>query len=90
MSSSIVFQPNLRTKGMPGASKLLFVIIRAALFCNFCKWFFQLDHSSPTWNSNNENEVLQCLRIVYLRFLKAGYLGHSLVSIYIYKNVLYV
>ena len=59
MSSAIVFQPNLRTKSMPGASKLLFVISLAALFCNFCKWFFQLDHSSPTRNSNDKNEVLQ-------------------------------
>ena len=40
MSSSNVFQPNLCTKGMPGASKLLFVIFPAALFYNFCKWFF--------------------------------------------------
>ena len=53
---------------------LLFVIILAVLFCNFCKWLFQLHHSSPTRNSNNENEVQQFLRIVYLRLLKVGYI----------------
>ena len=40
MSSSIVFQPNLRTKGMPGASKLLFVITfdhKAKNIKDFCK-----------------------------------------------------
>ena len=47
MSSSIVFQPKLRTKGMPEASKLLFVIILVAWFCDICKWVFSLTPQQP-------------------------------------------
>ena len=47
MSSSIAFRPNLRSKGMPGASKLLFAIILSVLLCNFCKWFFSYTTAVP-------------------------------------------
>ena len=51
MISSIFFQPNLHTTGIPGASELLIAIILAGLFCNICKRFSQLHYSpytSPT------------------------------------------
>ena len=47
ISSSMVFQPSLFTSGRPGESKRLPVIIRAALFCNFCNRLISVRPQQP-------------------------------------------
>ena len=47
MSSSMVCQPNFAISGLLEASKLLFVMILAARFCNFCSWLMYVDPAQP-------------------------------------------
>ena len=47
MSSSTVCQPNFAISGLLEVSKLLFVMILAARFCNFCSWLMSVDPAQP-------------------------------------------
>ena len=47
MSSSMVCQPNFAISGLLEASKLLFVMILAARFYNFCSWSMYVDPAQP-------------------------------------------
>ena len=46
-SSSMVFHPRLSIRGLPGASKLLFVIILAARFWSFCSCLLSVKPAQP-------------------------------------------
>ena len=57
MSSSTVCQPNFAISGLLEVSKLLFVMILAARFCNFCSWLMSVDPAQP----HQSNDVENCL-----------------------------